>query len=189
MDDGRRAGSPILEQSGGGMTTHEPASSLTRSFTDLVSAWPADDPALMAQCALLLLDGLAVALAGAAEPGPGLMAAQARMDAPDGLSTVIGRRFCTSVVNAARVNGWRCMCWILNRCGIRRTTPSRRCSQPCSRLRNGASSRVKARKRAQCCEGLRWGLRRKGACALRSAIGPSREVVCGLRAIVSSLCR
>src|SRR5215472_8345374 len=105
MDDGRRAGSPILEQSGRGMTTYEAASSLTRSFTDLVSAWPADDPALLAQCALLLLDGLAVALAGAAEPGPGLMAAQARMDAPDGPSTVIGRRFCTSVVNAARVNG------------------------------------------------------------------------------------
>jgi aconitate decarboxylase len=87
------------------MVTDAPTGSLTRSFTDLVSAWPADDPALLTQCALLLLDGLAVALAGAAEPGPGLMAAQARGDSPDGPSTVIGRGFSTSVVNAARVNG------------------------------------------------------------------------------------
>jgi aconitate decarboxylase len=85
------------------VTTDAP--SLTRSFTDLVSAWPADDAALLAQCRLLLLDGLAVALAGAAEPGPGLMAAEAKMDSPGGPSTVIGRKFSTSVVNAARVNG------------------------------------------------------------------------------------
>src|SRR5215475_8170186 len=85
------------------VTTDSP--SLTRSFTDLVSAWPADDPHLLAQCRLLLLDGLAVALAGAAEDGPGLMAAEARMDSPDGPSTVIGRGFSTSVANAARVNG------------------------------------------------------------------------------------
>ena len=81
------------------------APSLTRNFTDLVSAWPADDPSLLAQCRLLLLDGLAVALAGAAESGPSLMAAQARTDSPHGPSTVIGKGFSTSVVNAARVNG------------------------------------------------------------------------------------
>jgi aconitate decarboxylase len=88
------------------MTTEAPAVSLTRRFTDLLSAWPADDPALLDQCGLLLLDGLAVAVAGAAaERGPGLMAALARSESPDGPSTVIGQGFTTSVVNAARVNG------------------------------------------------------------------------------------
>lgn len=87
------------------MTGDAPAVSLTRAFTDLLSAWPADDPALLDRCRLLLLDGLAVAVAGAGERGPGLMAAQARSESPDGPSTVIGRGFSTSVVNAARVNG------------------------------------------------------------------------------------
>jgi hypothetical protein len=54
------------------MTADAPAVSLTRRFTDLLSAWPADDPALLDRCRLLLLDGLAVAVAGAAaERGPG----------------------------------------------------------------------------------------------------------------------
>ncbi|MBN8988958.1 MAG: MmgE/PrpD family protein [Rhizobiales bacterium] len=88
------------------MTADAPAMSLTRQFTDLLSAWPADDPALLDRCRLLLLDGLAVAVAGAAaERGPGLMAAQARSESPDGPSTVIGQGFTTSVANAARVNG------------------------------------------------------------------------------------
>ena len=77
------------------MTT--PAVSLTRGFTDLLSAWPADDPALLDRCRLLLLDGLAVAVAGAGEPGPRLMAAQARSESPTGPSTVIGQGFATSV--------------------------------------------------------------------------------------------
>src|ERR1700754_2135753 len=81
------------------------AASLTRDFTDLLSAWPSDDPALLDQCRLLLLDGLAVAVAGARERGPSLMAAQARSESPDGPSTVIGQGFTTSVVNASRVNG------------------------------------------------------------------------------------
>jgi aconitate decarboxylase len=88
------------------MTADAPAVSLTRGFTDLLSAWPADDPALLDRCRLLLLDGLAVAVAGAAaERGPGLMAAQARSESPEGPSTVIGQGFTTSAVNAARVNG------------------------------------------------------------------------------------
>ena len=88
------------------MDIDSPAGSLTRRFTDLLSAWPADDPALLERCRLLLLDGLAVAVAGAAtERGPGLMAAQARSESPDGPSTVIGQGFKTSVANAARVNG------------------------------------------------------------------------------------
>ena len=78
---------------------------LTRSFAALLSAWPADDPALLAQCRMLLLDGLAVAVAGAAEPGPTLMADQARRQAPSGPATVIGKGFGTAAVQAARVNG------------------------------------------------------------------------------------
>lgn len=88
------------------MTADTPAISLTRQFTDLLAAWPADEPALLERCRLLLLDGVAVAVAGAAaERGPGLMAAQARTESPDGPATVIGQDFSTSVTNAARVNG------------------------------------------------------------------------------------
>lgn len=82
-----------------------PVISLTRAFTELLSAWPADDPALQDQCRLLLLDGLAVAVAGAAESGPGIMAQSARFECPGGPATVIGRGFTTGVVQAARVNG------------------------------------------------------------------------------------
>ena len=82
------------------------ASSLTRRFTDLLSAWPADGSLLLDRCRLLLLDGLAVAVAGAAaERGPELMAAQAKSESPDGPATLIGQEFSTSVANAARVNG------------------------------------------------------------------------------------
>jgi aconitate decarboxylase len=87
------------------MTSDAPAVSLTRRFTDLLSAWPADDPALLDRCRLLLLDGLAVAVAGAGECGPSLMAAQARSECPQGTATVIGQGFMTGVVHAARVNG------------------------------------------------------------------------------------
>ena len=87
------------------MTDDAPVISLTRAFTDLVSAWPADEPALQDQCRLLLLDGLAVAVAGAGESGPGIMAQSARLECPAGPATVIGRGFKTGVVQAARVNG------------------------------------------------------------------------------------
>jgi aconitate decarboxylase len=49
------------------MTIDATAASLTHRFTGLPSAWPADDPALLDRSRLLLLDGLAVAVAGAAE--------------------------------------------------------------------------------------------------------------------------
>ena len=78
---------------------------LTRAFTDLLGAWTADEPALLEQCRLLLLDGLAVAIAGAAEMGPTLMAGLMRGDGTEGPAKVIGHGFRTSVVNAARVNG------------------------------------------------------------------------------------
>ena len=79
--------------------------SLTRAFADLLAAWPADDPALLAQCRLLLLDGLAVAAAGASEPGPMRMAELTRRNGSTGPAQVIGHGFSTSVAQAARING------------------------------------------------------------------------------------
>ncbi len=87
------------------MTSDAPASSLTRAFTDLLSAWQPSETDLLDRCRLLLLDGLAVAVAGAGERGPSLMAAQARSECPDGPATVICQGFATGVVQAARVNG------------------------------------------------------------------------------------
>src|SRR5690348_5163486 len=87
------------------MTTDARAISLTRNFTDLLGAWTVDDPVLLERCRLLLLDGLAVALAGAKEPGPRLMAAQVKSESPGGPATVIGQGFATSVAGAARANG------------------------------------------------------------------------------------
>jgi aconitate decarboxylase len=102
-----RSGQSIDKQIGSAGMTADAATavSLTRDFTDLLAAWPADDQVLVDRCRLLLLDGLAVALAGAGERGPRLMAAQARSDSPGGPSTLIGQGFTTSVANAARVNG------------------------------------------------------------------------------------
>jgi aconitate decarboxylase len=87
------------------MTADAPAVSLTRNFTDLLGAWTVNDPVLLERCRLLLLDGLGVALAGAGEPGPRLMAAQIKSESPSGPATVIGQGFATSVAGAARVNG------------------------------------------------------------------------------------
>ncbi len=87
------------------MTSDALAVSLTREFTDLLGAWTVTDPALLARCRLLLLDGLGVALAGAEESGPRLMAVQVRSESPTGPATVIGQQFSTSVSGAARVNG------------------------------------------------------------------------------------
>jgi hypothetical protein len=86
------------------MTVDATAASLTRRFTDLLVARPADDPALLDRSRLLLLDGFAVAVAGAAERGPGLMVAQARSESRYGPSMVIGQGFTTSVVTL-RLNG------------------------------------------------------------------------------------
>ena len=79
--------------------------SVTRRFVEILSGWPADDALLLQQCRLLLLDGLAVAVAGADEPGPGILAALAHRECPDGPARVIGKGFSTGVVQAARVNG------------------------------------------------------------------------------------
>ena len=86
------------------MTRDAPAQSLTRAFTDLVGQWRADDPALEQQCRLLLLDGVAVAVAGSSEPGPAAMAALVR-EGGGRPARVIGHGFSAPVVDAARVNG------------------------------------------------------------------------------------
>lgn len=92
------------------MTQEIVPGTLTRRFADLLSAWPADEPGLEARCRLLLLDGLAVAAAGAGEPGPSKLAQLARDEiltgsAASGPATVIGQGFSTTVVQAARING------------------------------------------------------------------------------------
>ena len=82
-----------------------PTDKLTRSFVSLLRAWPANEAALDRQCRLLLLDGLAVAIAGAHEPGPSILAKLAQRDVPIGPARVIGKGFSTGVVQAARING------------------------------------------------------------------------------------
>lgn len=79
--------------------------SLTLSFVRLLTRWSADDPALRQQCRLLLLDGLAVAVAGAGEPGPTILAELAQRDMPRGPARVLGKCFSTGAVQAARING------------------------------------------------------------------------------------
>jgi aconitate decarboxylase len=78
---------------------------LTRRFVDLLCAWPANDPVLLERCRLLIVDGLAVAAAGAHEPGPTALAALARADRAAGAATVIGQGFVTAASSAARING------------------------------------------------------------------------------------
>ena len=82
-----------------------PAEELTRHFVETLLDWPASEPVLERQCRLLLLDGLAVALAGANEPGPSILAKLAQRAVPEGLARVIGKGFLTGVVQAARING------------------------------------------------------------------------------------
>jgi aconitate decarboxylase len=82
-----------------------PTDELTHRFVSLLLAWPATDPVLERQCRLLLLDGLAVAIAGAHETGPSILAKLAQRDVPLGPARVIGKGFSTGVVQAARING------------------------------------------------------------------------------------
>jgi aconitate decarboxylase len=82
-----------------------PGISTTRAFADLVSSWRADSAELLDRCRLLLLDGIAVAVAGARERGPTLLAKHTRAECPEGPATMIGQGSTTNVVGAARVNG------------------------------------------------------------------------------------
>lgn len=87
------------------MNAATPDDKLTGSFVSLLLTWHADDPVLERQCRLLLLDGLAVAIAGAHEPGPSILAKLAQREVPGGPARVIGKGFSTGVVQAARING------------------------------------------------------------------------------------
>src|SRR5919199_4836947 len=80
-------------------------SSLTQTFAAALANWPATEPEVADRARLLLLDGLAVAAAGAAEPGPGIAAALARAEGAKPVATVIGHELATSPTLAARVNG------------------------------------------------------------------------------------
>jgi 2-methylcitrate dehydratase PrpD len=81
------------------------AENVTKGFATALHAWPADEPAVRDLCRLLLIDGIAVAAAGAREAGPTIMAELARGDGGAAVATVIGHGFATSAAAAARVNG------------------------------------------------------------------------------------
>jgi aconitate decarboxylase len=88
------------------LTTTTDMTCLAHAFTERMLRWQADDAPLVERCRLILLDGLAVAAAGASEPGPSLMASLAKdQQQGEGPSTVIGQRFSAPSVVAARING------------------------------------------------------------------------------------
>jgi len=78
---------------------------LTREFVTRLRTWSAEGDELTAVARLLLIDGLAVAAAGASEPGPRLVGALARERACLPAASVIGEDFATSPEYAARING------------------------------------------------------------------------------------
>lgn len=79
---------------------------LSYEFTERILGWHADDARLVDRCRLILLDGLAVAAAGAAQPGPTHMAEFSKEhQQAHGPSTVIGHAFCAPAAVAARING------------------------------------------------------------------------------------
>ncbi len=84
-------------------TPASPPGELTRGFVERLLGWSADDPALSDRCRLLLLDGVAVAAAGAREAGPTLAASV--LASSGGHCTLIGRRATTLPWEAARING------------------------------------------------------------------------------------
>jgi 2-methylcitrate dehydratase PrpD len=78
---------------------------LTRTFVDRVWTWRATDLEVLARARLLLLDGLAVAAAGAPERGPSILAQLARAEGAMPIASAIHHGFSTGLVSAARVNG------------------------------------------------------------------------------------
>lgn len=78
---------------------------LTRDFAALLHNWPADNEGLDAIGRLLLIDGLAVAVAGSGEPGPQKVGSLARERGCRPAASVIGSDFATSPEIAARING------------------------------------------------------------------------------------
>jgi aconitate decarboxylase len=78
---------------------------LARDFTRCPLGWSADAPDLLARCQLLLLDGVAVAAAGATQPGPTHMAELSATHYGEGVATLIHRHSTTTPLAAARING------------------------------------------------------------------------------------
>lgn len=81
------------------------AKGLTAAFADLLSDWNPSGEPVLETARLLLIDGLAVALAGSVEGGPTRMTELARRDAAQPVATVIGHGYATSPAAAARING------------------------------------------------------------------------------------
>jgi aconitate decarboxylase len=79
--------------------------SITRAFVSLIHEWNPDSPALSTAARLFLLDGLAVAFAGANEPGPRFAGELAQQQQSGPLATVLGQGFSTSLSQAAQING------------------------------------------------------------------------------------
>lgn len=80
-------------------------STLTRDFAALLCNWRVDGEEHLERARLLLIDGLAVAAAGATEPGPQKVADLAKTRACRPQSTVICGGYATAPEMAARVNG------------------------------------------------------------------------------------
>ncbi|CAN5177852.1 hypothetical protein BH09PSE6_BH09PSE6_26810 [soil metagenome] len=79
---------------------------LSREFAGLLRDWPADAVPVHARCRLLMLDGLAVAVAGMhEEPGPSIVAGLLRAQRTSGPATVIGDPGGAPLTAAARING------------------------------------------------------------------------------------
>jgi 2-methylcitrate dehydratase PrpD len=78
---------------------------VTRRFAEALAHWSADETAVLDAARLLLIDGIAVAVAGAREEGPSRIAAMTRREASAPVATVIGHGFAASAALAARANG------------------------------------------------------------------------------------
>lgn len=79
--------------------------SVTFEFAQLLSCWDASSCELTDAARLLLMDGVAVAAAGATEPSAGIAAGLARDEGANAHASVIGHGFSTSLAWAARING------------------------------------------------------------------------------------
>ncbi|UCE30004.1 MAG: MmgE/PrpD family protein, partial [Burkholderiales bacterium] len=78
---------------------------LTVNFARVLADWPANETPVRSAALLLLIDGLAVAVAGAGEGGPRRVAELARRDRAAPVATVIGHDLASSPAMAARANG------------------------------------------------------------------------------------
>ncbi|MEX0923683.1 MAG: MmgE/PrpD family protein [Rhodovibrionaceae bacterium] len=77
---------------------------LAKDFCGLLDAWSPRSEEIDPRCQALILDGLAVMMAGTVEPSPTILATQAQEDGGAPLATVAGFNFATAPAAAARVN-------------------------------------------------------------------------------------